>query len=311
MTPKTMKNRDMHPKRGQKHQKQGRASPQPGGKRQPAAAAPRPPKNGIFIWGRHAVAAALANSERRVAAIYATAEAAAQLEAVIKDLSPARQSELPSIQITDRRRLDGVNDSLISNDAAGHDTAGVSGSGGDKPVHQGMVIAVWPLEAPRLDDFLATIGDKPVRILMLDQLSDPRNVGAIMRSARAFGVAAIITTQRHAPEESGSLARTATGALEDIPLIRVVNLSRAIEALQAAFIPVAGLAGEGDMDVAALANYDRLAIIMGAEGAGLRRLTRDHCDYLVRIPIADSAESLNVSNAAAIALYAAGAPTTN
>lgn len=306
-----MKNRDMYPKRGQKHQKQGRSSPQPGGKRQPAAAAPRPPKNGIFIWGRHAVAAALANSERRVAAIYATAEAATQLEAVIKDLSPARQSELPSIQITDRRRLDGVNDSLISNDAAGHDTAGVSGSGGDKPVHQGMVIAVWPLEAPRLDDFLATIGDKPVRILMLDQLSDPRNVGAIMRSARAFGVAAIITTQRHAPEESGSLARTATGALEDIPLIRVVNLSRAIEALQAAFIPVAGLAGEGDMDVAALANYDRLAIIMGAEGAGLRRLTRDHCDYLVRIPIADSAESLNVSNAAAIALYAAGAPTTN
>ena len=144
-----------------------------------------------------------------------------------------------------------------------------------------------------------------MRLVLLDQLSDPRNVGAIMRSARAFGVAGLITTFRNAAEENGVLARTAAGALDHVPLIRVVNLARTIEQLQDNRFLVAGLAGEGDVEVGSLAAHQRLAIMLGAEGSGLRRLSRDHCDMLVRININDDAESLNVSNAAAIALYAA------
>ena len=143
-----------------------------------------------------------------------------------------------------------------------------------------------------------------MRLICLDQLSDPRNVGAIMRSALALGATAIITTHRHAPEESGALARAAAGALERLPMVRVVNLARAIEALQDAGIVVAGLAAEGQDNVDMLADEQRLAIVMGAEGSGLRHNTRRHCDRLVRIDISEDSESLNVSIAAAIALYA-------
>jgi len=257
---------------------------------QSRATGPKPPRNGYFLWGRHAVLAALANPERRIAALYTTTEAADEIRPAIAGLSLDRRDEVPTPTPIERHRLD-----LID-----------AGAGGEKTVHQGMVAAVWPLEAPDLEDIIALSGDTPLRLIILDQLSDPRNVGAIMRSARAFGATAIITTHRNAPEESGVLARTAAGALEHVPLVRVVNLARAIETLQAAGIIVAGLAGEGEEDVGRLSDFDRLAIVMGAEGSGLRRLTRDHCDVLVRIPIDAAADSLNVSNAAAIALYAAG-----
>ena len=198
---------------------------------------------------------------------------------------------MPAISTTDKRRLDAI-----------------EGGTGEKAVHQGMAVAVWPLEPPALDDLLAVHANRPVRLICLDQLSDPRNVGAIMRSALALGAAAIITTHRNAPEESGALARAAAGALERLPLVRVVNLARAMEQLQDAGISVAGLAADGDSDVASLATEDRLAIVMGAEGSGLRHNTRRHCDRLVRIDIAPDSESLNVSIAAAIALYAARRP---
>jgi 23S rRNA (guanosine2251-2'-O)-methyltransferase len=243
----------------------------------------------LFLWGRHAVLAALANFERRVAALYATDGGAEELHQLITSLPTTRSAELPEIKVVERSRLDALH----------------AGDAGEKAVHQGMAAAVWPLQPPALEDLLADIGESPVRLILLDQLSDPRNVGAIMRSARAFGVDAIITTHRNAPEESGSLGRTATGALEHIPLVRVVNLARAIEMLQEANITVAGLAGDGEMPISALGSMPRLAIVLGAEGAGLRRLTRDHCDHLVRIEMDAAADSLNVSNAAAIALYAA------
>ena len=251
-------------------------------------AAPKPPQGGYFLWGRHAVAAAMANPDRRIAALYVTDDSQDSFDAMRKKLMDARQAELPKARPIDRRRLDAI---------GGYDT--------EKVVHQGMAAAVWPLEPPHLDDFLAQITGKAVRIIMLDQISDPRNVGAILRSARAFGCTAIITTHRNAPEENGALARTATGALEHIPIIRVVNLARAIESLQEHDVTVAGLAGDGRMDVGDLAGFPRLAIMLGAEGPGLRRLSREHCDHLVRIDIAPEADSLNVSIAAAIALYAA------
>ena len=140
---------------------------------------------------------------------------------------------------------------------------------------------------------------------MLDQISDPRNFGAIMRSAQAFGVTGIITTFRNAANENGVLARAASGALDHVPLIRVVNLARAITQIRYHGFFVAGLAGDGSTDVSNLGLHKHLAIILGAEGSGLRRLSRDHCDVLVRINIDNNSESLNVSNAAAVALYAA------
>ena len=251
--------------------------------------APKPPQNGYVIWGRHAVFAALDNPERRIAQIFAASDdGESEINACLAQLPADRRSALPVIQRIDRHRLDAI------------------GGAHDKAVHQAVAAAVWPLDPPHLDDFLATHRNtQNLRLLLLDQLSDPRNVGAIMRSARAFGVVAVITTFRNAAEESGTLARAASGALDHLPYLRVTNLARAIETLQQEGICVAGLAGDGDMAVADLAAFDRLAIVLGAEGNGLRRLSRDHCDQLVRIHIDDQSDSLNVSNAAAIALYAA------
>ena len=251
-------------------------------------AAPKPPQNGYLIWGRHTVFAALANNDRQVAQIYAASDDfEAELQSHLRTLPPERRNNLSPIQRIDRQRLDAL--------AGPH----------DKAVHQGVAAAVWPIDPPHLDDFLALHHNLPVRLLLLDQVSDPRNVGAIMRSARAFGVTALITTFRHAAEENGALARAASGALEHLLYLRVTNLARAIERLQQDHITVAGLAGEGDMTVESLGGIDRLAIVLGAEGSGLRRLSRDHCDHLVRIDIDPQSDSLNVSNAAAIALYAA------
>ena len=251
-------------------------------------AAPKPPQNGYLIWGRHTVFAALANNDRQVAQIYAASDDfEAELQSHLRTLPPERRNNLSPIQRIDRQRLDAL--------AGPH----------DKAVHQGVAAAVWPIDPPHLDDFLALHHNLPVRLLLLDQVSDPRNVGAIMRSARAFGVTALITTFRHAAEENGALARAASGALDHLLYLRVTNLARAIERLQQNNITVAGLASDGDMTVASLGGIERLAIVLGAEGSGLRRLSRDHCDHLVRIDIDPQSDSLNVSNAAAIALYAA------
>ena len=256
-------------------------------------APPKPPPNGYFIWGRHAIDAALANPERRVASLFASPESSAWLAAQIAALPESRRAELPTAQSIDRPRLDAI------------------GGPVDKAVHQGVAAAVWPLDPPHLDDFLLGLGAGRVRLALLDHLADPRNVGAIMRSARAFGVQAVITTYRNTVEETGTLARAASGALDDLPFIRVVNLARAIKQLQEHDIVVAGLAGDGNEPVGAIAAYERLGIVLGAEGRGLRRLSRDHCDMLVAIDIKPDADSLNVSNAAAIAFYVAGPVKTN
>ena len=248
---------------------------------------PKPPRNGYLIWGRHAVYAALRNNERRVAQIYvAHNDGESDLQLYLSTLPLERRNKLPPIQWIERKRLDAV--------------AGPY----NKAVHQGVAVAVWPVKPPQLDDFLKLYQSAPLRLLLLDRVSDPRNVGAILRSAHAFGVAAVITTSRHAAEENGLLARTASGALDHLYYLRVTNLARAIERLQQDHITVAGLAADGDMTVESMSNIDRLAVVLGAEGSGLRRLCRVHCDHLVRIDINQKSDSLNVSNAAAIALYA-------
>jgi 23S rRNA (guanosine2251-2'-O)-methyltransferase len=249
---------------------------------------PKPPKNGYLIWGRHAVFAALKNNDRRVAQIYtASSDIESDIQSHLSKLTSPRRNDLPPIKRMERHRLDAIADPH------------------DKAVHQGMAAAVWPIEPPHLDDFLALYQTGPLRLLLLDHVSDPRNVGAIMRSARAFGVPAVITTFRHAAIENGALARAASGALDHLYYLRVTNLARAIEQLQYYHITVAGLTRDSNMPVSKLSGIDRLAVVLGAEGSGLRRINRDHCDHLVSIDIEQESDSLNVSNAAAIALYAA------
>jgi 23S rRNA (guanosine2251-2'-O)-methyltransferase len=198
--------------------------------------------------------------------------------------------------ILDRQQLD----TLIQRSPA---KAGISG---DIPVHQGFILHCAPLETIYLEEWLLHLDAAPpgLRILVLDQVTDPRNIGAIMRSALALGASAILMTDRHAPEESGALAKTAAGALEKLSVIRVTNLARAMEALREAGFMLVGLEAGGTRPLEPFAEAEKLGLVLGSEGAGMRRLTREGCDHLAAIAIDPDSESLNVSVAASIALYA-------
>jgi 23S rRNA (guanosine2251-2'-O)-methyltransferase len=170
--------------------------------------------------------------------------------------------------------------------------------------HQGVIIEVEPLDEPWLDGLLSDAPERAV-LLVLDQVTDPHNVGAILRSAAAFGAIGIVTQDRHTPPESGVVAKAASGALERVPWARVVNLARALEEIGEAGFWRIGLVGDAPTELREALGSPRVALVLGAEGAGLRPNTREHCDALARLPISDAVESLNVSNAAAVALYAA------
>jgi 23S rRNA (guanosine2251-2'-O)-methyltransferase len=167
-------------------------------------------------------------------------------------------------------------------------------------VHNGLLAEADPLPSLELDEIEA--GDL---ILLLDQITDPHNVGAILRTAAAFDVAAVVTTARHSPQATGVLAKSASGALEYVPLIAVQNLARGIEQLRERGFLVIGLDSSGEDDLAGTAVRAPLALILGAEGKGLRQLTRASCDHLARLDLPGRIKSLNVSNAAALALYIA------
>ena len=170
--------------------------------------------------------------------------------------------------------------------------------------HQGLVLEVDPLEDVWLGDLLESGKDDQRPLIILDQVTDPHNVGAVLRSAAAFDALGIVTQDRHAPPESGALARSASGALEVVPWVRVVNLARALDEIAEASFWRIGLTGNANQTLAQAMGEARIALVLGAEGEGMRQNTEAHCDELAKLPISPKVESLNISNAAAIALYA-------
>jgi 23S rRNA (guanosine2251-2'-O)-methyltransferase len=220
------------------------------------------------------VAAALANPERTIAKLWVTREAAAAFDIA------------PTIPVTYADAADLGR--LVPGDAP----------------HQGIVAEVEKLPDIWLTDILEEAPERRP-LLVLDQVTDPHNVGAILRSAAAFDAIGIVTQDRHAPPESGALAKAASGALETVPWVRVVNLARALDEIAEAGFWRVGLTGEAEMTLGEALGPLRVALVLGAEGEGMRQNTEAHCDALARLPISDRVESLNVSNAAAIALYAA------
>ncbi len=223
------------------------------------------------LYGFHAVLEALRNKSRKLLDLYATQAAAERLQ----DAATEAHVPLHIVAPEDLQRR-------LGNDA----------------VHQGVMLEARPLAAPELD----AIEVKSGVVLVLDQITDPHNVGAILRSAAAFSVDAVITTERHAPELSGVLAKTASGALEHVAVIEVVNLARALEELGDLGYQRIGLDSEGPEPLQNLEIGRPVALVLGAEGKGLRRLTRENCDALARLDLPGAIKSLNVSNACAVAL---------
>ncbi|MET1029322.1 MAG: 23S rRNA (guanosine(2251)-2'-O)-methyltransferase RlmB [Dongiaceae bacterium] len=238
-----------------------------------------------WLFGHHAVEAALQNPKRQIQRLARLSGELEQGDEGGIHLDPTSLDRLlPPWEMFDRT---GLNRLLP-----------------DGAVHQGIAARVAPL--PEVDLYeicdLAATREKAV-VMILDQVTDPHNVGAILRSAAAFGALAVILTERHAAPESGTLAKSASGALEHVPLVRVGNLARAMKQLKEAGFWLAGLAAEGKSSLAEAKLSGKIGLVLGAEGPGLRRLTRDHCDLLVRLPTGGPIDHLNVSNAAAVALY--------
>ncbi len=235
----------------------------------------RPESDGtVVMYGWHTVVAALKNPARHVLRLLATENAARRLgdEGIQPRIAP--EIVRPGA-IAERLPPDAV--------------------------HQGLYIEADPLPSPAIETLPAS-----GIVLVLDQITDPHNVGAIFRSAAAFAASAIVTTQRHSPDATGALAKAASGALEHVPLVSVQNLARGLAALKQSGFFVVGLDSGGDGDLASIALRTPLALVLGAEGKGLRQLTRETCDHVARIDLPGAIKSLNVSNAAALALYMAG-----
>lgn len=243
------------------------------------------PDTSSWLFGQHAVLAALANPKRRCRRLLITAESREHVEDALYSASE-KGAKRPAPEIVDRSTID----KFLPEGA----------------VHQGLALQIEPLDIIYLEDLIKNQQPMTTTLLVaVDQGTDPRNIGAILRSAAAFGVDAMIVPDKHAPDVTGVLAKAASGALETVPMIRVTNLSRALEQLKEAGYWTIGLDGSGNDSIGKLNWPDRAVLVLGAEGKGLRRLTRENCDFLARIPMTPHMESLNLSNAAAIALYEA------
>jgi len=246
------------------------------GERKPFHKPHAKPESGLWLYGLHAVRAALANPKRFVKRAVLTERSAEEIGA--KLLGPVRH------ELTDMH--------------------GVSKILPEGAVHQGVALLVEPLPRASLDDVLATAETGKRRVvLVMDQITDPHNAGAILRTAAAFGVTAVVVQDRHSPPESGVLAKAASGALDVVPLVYEVNIARVVENLGKQNFWRIALAGDGDTALREAMEDNRdIALVLGSEGAGVRRLVRESCDVAAYVPISTAMESLNVSNAAAGAL---------
>jgi 23S rRNA (guanosine2251-2'-O)-methyltransferase len=247
-------------------------------KRGPGRTTPRDRDGPAIIYGWHAAEAALRNPNRKIRRILVTPNGEKRLQEMGLQLKIAPEVVRP----------DAI-DRELTPDA----------------VHQGVLIEADPLPVPDLSEIPDGL------VLVLDQITDPHNFGAILRSAAAFGIAAVVTTARHSPEATGVLAKSASGGLEYVPLVFVQNLARALTELKSRGFLLVGLAEEGEMELASAKLKSPLALVMGAEGKGLRQLTRETCDVLARLDLPGEIKSLNVSNAAALALYIAARATND
>jgi 23S rRNA (guanosine2251-2'-O)-methyltransferase len=225
-----------------------------------------------FVYGTHPVEAVLMNPARRVLRLWATKNALDRLKESVSRLPVDPEIVHPKV---------------------------LDGKLGPDAVHQGLLVEAAPLLQPRLDQIPRT-----GLAVLLDQVTDPHNVGAILRSCAAFGVDALVTTARHSAEMSGVLFKAASGAAEVVPFVRVTNLARAMQELRSYGFHVLGLDSEATQPIEQAQKTKPLALVLGAEGRGLRQLTRQSCDDLARLDLPGSIKSLNVSNACALALYA-------
>jgi 23S rRNA (guanosine2251-2'-O)-methyltransferase len=233
----------------------------------------------VIMYGWHTVSAALRNPVRKVRKLLTTENAARRLA----------EEGVPNVNRAEIVRPHAIAERLLPD-----------------AVHQGLYLEVDPLPTPAIEDLEAA-----GLVLVLDHITDPHNVGAILRSAAAFGVRAVITTQRHSPDATGALAKAASGALEHVAIINVQNLARGLTALKEKGFLTVGLDSEGETDLAALPLRAPLALVLGAEGKGLRQLTREICDHVARIDLPGVIASLNVSNATAVALFIASRQLRN
>ena len=238
-----------------------------------------------WVYGRHAVAAALANPVRRWYRLAVLSGQEQEAQALLAGATAPRRGDGAPIYVLDRSNFA----ALLSEDAA----------------HQGLALAVEPLAEPDLEDVLRRATGMSGRsvIVLLDEVSDPHNVGAVLRSASAFGALSVVITLHRAPSAAGALAKAASGALETMPLVRVVNLARALDRLKDAGFWICGLDETAQQTLAALDLGERVALVLGSEGGGMRRLVRERCDHLARLPTRSQQSTINVSNAAAVALY--------
>lgn len=229
----------------------------------------------VVLYGRHAVLAALRNPHRRIGKLVCTSENAAEV-----------RQKFPQVMLEVKLKKD--IDKLLPADA----------------VHQGFALYCQPLEQISIEDICRqSEGKENCRVLILDQVTDPQNIGAIVRSCAAFGALALIVQDKNSPQENGAMAKAAAGTLELVPMVRATNLTRAAEILKKHGFWVVGMDGYAKTTIDKMDKNGKLAIVMGSEGAGMRRLVEENCDLTVRLPISDKVESLNVSTAAAIVLY--------
>jgi len=280
---KQKKSRNTTPKRKHtpKTKPTGGIAKRPAGPERPKADTPKGPP---WLYGRHAVIAALQNPERNCLRLILS-----------EDFRKAHGQELQeALDATERKRPE-------PETLSRQEIEDIIGSGG---VHQGIALQAAPLPRTNIEDILPGLAEQSHSVIVaLDQATDPQNIGAILRSAAAFGASAVIIPDKNAPEVTASMAKAACGAVERLPFIRITNLSRTLDLLKEEGFWSVGLDGYADNTLSKIDLKGKTVLVMGSEGSGLRRLTREKCDFLAKIPISQAVESLNLSNATAVSLY--------